>query len=243
MSTDYVYGQPALEFEQAHGLSGIAGRYRFPAREGLDRLSLQHRIWPPYGFQILPKDEIAKIFGELEKLNPDVVGKIVFDRNLPDQVRDVVHGMVSGFNADDINLFMRRSHGNVPINQVMRSSEEITRKAAEITIMQRLSNKCDIRWVASEPTLEHIWQQVKDRPVINSIQRAAEAVHSNVAGWAFGVGALVVGGYLLWEQQQQRAKESVMGAAVKKVANENCEPCHTIAYLNHKQGASTQLEK
>jgi len=48
MPRDWTSLQPAIAFEQRHGLSGIAGRYAFPGEPRFDRLSMQHRIWDQY---------------------------------------------------------------------------------------------------------------------------------------------------------------------------------------------------
>lgn len=48
MSRDWISHQPAIDFEDTHGVSGIAGHYKFPKEPGSDRLSMQHRIWEHY---------------------------------------------------------------------------------------------------------------------------------------------------------------------------------------------------
>ena len=48
MLRDWTPRQPAIEFEQLHQLSDIAGIYKFPDEPGLDRVSIQHKIWAHY---------------------------------------------------------------------------------------------------------------------------------------------------------------------------------------------------
>lgn len=224
--TGDAFGQPAVVFEQAHGLTGIAGRYRFPEGNGLDRLSLQHRIWPAYGVQHLPHDEMVTIISHLEKLNPELVSQIQFNRNVPKELRDVVHGMVSGFNVDDINLFMKRATSGIDPNKLVYTAEEVARDAFEAKIMQRLKINNPIQWVASEQTLEKIWQQVKDRPIITTLERATEMVKKNSAAWAIGVGVAAVGGYLVGQ------------AFVRKSPSND----HVSAYLAEKTDAEPSIK-
>jgi len=199
MSTDDVLGQPALAFERAHGLSNIAGRYVFSDEPGMDRLSLQNKLWSAKGMNEVPQEELASIFGKLRHLNSEAIASIAFQHDDPKQIKDIVHGMVSGFNVDDINLFMRRTHGNVAQAEWWGLLNDV--KAWEIKIMQRLPLKPSIEWIASETTLQNIWQQVKDKPILHSLDVSGGAVYANASKWLLGAGiavtAAAISGYAL----------------------------------------------
>lgn len=207
MSVDDTLGSPTLAFEKAHGLSGIAGRYAFPSEVGMDRLSLLQRIWSSSGMNNVPQEEMTRIFNELKKANPEAINKIAFDHSVPKQANDVVCGMVSGFNVDDINLFMKRAHENLPSTEWEGLLNDV--KAWEIKIMQRLKLKPSIEWIASEPTLQNIWQQVKDKPILHSLEVSGGAANANASKWLIGAGivAAAVGGYVVGQWASSRKKQ------------------------------------
>ena len=231
MARDLADGQPAVAFEEAHGLSGIAGRYQFSTEPGMDRASLQRKIWKPgEGMQKLHEAEIKSIFNMLELHNPEHVSKIVFDRSKPKHVKDVVHGMVSGFNTDDINYFMRRSYSPHSLEHPVWIAEDAKRTAAEVKIMQRTQLKPRMQWIASDPTLDKIWQQVKDRPVINSVEDTTQAVEGGPIhspyGWMMAVGLIAtvgVAAHLLHRRREQKVMEMAI-EQVKDSEQANASP-------------------
>src|SRR6266849_3901415 len=99
-------GLPAAWFEKTTKVCDVAGTYSFPAH--LSQRDLLERIWPSTGVNHLSAAEYADIFRHLERLNPEHTSQLRFDRNSARELRDVVHGMVSGFNVEDINLFISR---------------------------------------------------------------------------------------------------------------------------------------
>lgn len=212
MTINDVLGQPALFFEQANGLTGIAGRYAFPNKAGLDRLSLQKTLWPA-GMAEIPHDKMSTIFHELRELNPDAISKINFKPEIPHQVNDVVRGMVSGFNVDDINLFMKRAHGNLSPTVNKGLFNEI--RAWEIKIMQRLDHPHAMQWVASEPTLQNIWNQVKDRPIQRSLDISTGIVNASANKWLIGgvIAAAAIGGYVIGRWMTSKKDEGGFAAA------------------------------
>ncbi len=223
MSAENPLGQPALLFEQKHGLSGIAGRYVFSSAPGMDRLSLQQKIWSPSCMNTVAQEELTAIFQELKRLNPEAISKIAFDHDIHKQANDVVYGMVSGFNVDDINLFMKRAHGNLSQTEWTGLLNDV--RAWEAKIMQRLELKPSIEWVAAEPTLQNIWQQVKDKPILHTLEVSTNTVNANMSKWLLGAGIVTaaIGGYVLGRSM-----------SVKK------SPSHSATYLDEKSNASNQ---
>ncbi len=193
-----AFEQPAVHFEQVHNLSGIAGHYHFPDTTGTDRLSLQNRIWKEFGAQQLPHEELDRIYKELLRLNPDQLRAIEIKPGATEELRDVVHGIVSGFNHEDINFYIKRAHGDLPLKQLGVAGER-AREEISTRIMQRLKINAPMHWTASESTLDKIWQQVKDLPIINSAEVASGKFRTNAVAMGALVGVGVAGAYIGWK--------------------------------------------
>lgn len=207
MPRDWDSQQPAIEFEQLHGVSGVAGHYKFPDERKFGRSAMQQRIWDYYDAASNPGPELIRKFGDvtgrpgvtrqdiqadkklgsafgeylrrgrheeltdmsrkLGDLNPEQIAKLHFDHMHTTQLSDVVHGMVSGFNPDDINHYVARFHGTACLAEVERTAEEVARRSLERKILDKLgkAGRQTIGWIASHSTLERIWEQVKGRPL------------------------------------------------------------------------------
>ncbi len=207
MASLYKYEQPALDFEKAHGLSGVAGRYIFdPSRT---QQHLQQKIWSHDGdFQGLTDLEYSDIFHQLERLNPTEIGKIRFNRLSAHELNDVVNGIVSGFTPEDISFFIKRSHGGIPLKKFDRLPEGVARTDIETKIMQRLDPRYHIQWIASPTTLDNIWNQVKERPVTRPYDIAANMVKENAAALALTLGIATVG-YFAWKEHKRQKQQKI----------------------------------
>jgi len=110
--------------------------------------------------------DLQEMLRQLEILNPTEIERIQFDRDNRQQVVDVIHGVVSGFTPADINEYLAQRDTRKQYEPL--STSELERRAMESRILEKLgkSKEITVGWVASMPTLEMIWQQVKDRPSI-----------------------------------------------------------------------------
>jgi hypothetical protein len=99
-------------------------------------------------------NEFRGMLDALEALNHDQISAIRFNRNDNQDVYNVVHGIVSGFNADDINYY---------INNYYDSSQEADRSRMQRAILSAIpcSHSPTVGWIASMPTLKKIEEQLK----------------------------------------------------------------------------------
>ncbi len=126
-------------------------------------------------------EELVTMLGKLEVLNPEIA-RIRFDRANTKHLSDVVHGMVSGFNPDCIDHYINRLNGVNCLRGIEEHMPEIERRALESKVLQKLGMEAEhtVGWIASHPTLEKIWMQVKDRPIAalaEGIEKSASRLH------------------------------------------------------------------
>lgn len=152
---------PAHAFEQATGMTGIAFNYVLPEelqqehqKDGNSFFSLC-RVW----------DESAqsRIFGLVDKviaLNPGSgLDRIALDRTRPQAVQDFLHGVLSGFNADDISHYLSL-YGHLTTGNSAESFQKIP--GYEDRIRQgALENRIghQLGWLASSETLDTVKRQ------------------------------------------------------------------------------------
>jgi hypothetical protein len=102
------------------------------------------------------KHLLAVGWREIERLNPETKN-IIFDREDHRQTYSAMRGVTSGFNVDDINLFLFMERLGVPPGLHARSlpgySEKRTAIENEVGVL--------MQWVASMPTMEKIHNQLQ----------------------------------------------------------------------------------
>jgi hypothetical protein len=130
---------------------------------------------------------------------------------------------------------MKRATSGIDPNKLVHTAEEVARDAFEAKIMQRLKINNPVQWVASEQTLEKIWQQVKDRPIITTLERATEIVKKNSASWVVGLGVAAVGGYLIGQSFAKKSQPTVATQA-------NDGAGYVSSYLNEKTDAEPTIK-
>ena len=105
----------------------------------------------------------VQIFEEMLKLNPDIAGIHDYAKSVP----DIIHGMITQFNLDDIRFFVEmRQRGLMPGHDSRKNPEyaKLDRMAeTKITRLfpygmrgERRMVGGNIQWVASIPTLKKI---------------------------------------------------------------------------------------
>lgn len=207
----FNYEQPSLDFEKAHNVSGIAGHYKFHPKRS--REHLQERLfttssWTKWlkSIKDLSNDECLDVFHELERLNPVEVSKIHFDRSSTDHKISVACGMVSGFNPDDISHFIKRGCSGISCMDFDKLPEGIACNEMQTKIMQRLDPKYRMQWVASPKTLDHIWEQVRNRPIMRPYDIALNRVKENAPTLALTLGIASVGYFVMKERERRKQK-------------------------------------
>jgi len=110
-------------------------------------------------------EELSQMLAKLEALNPKIAA-IRFDRANTKHLSDVVHGVVSGFHPDCIDHYINFSRVGC-LMDLERHPAETARRALESRILNHLGESAEhtVGWIASIPTLERIWEQIKGRPL------------------------------------------------------------------------------
>lgn len=108
--------QPAVEFENKTGYSGIAYHYTLP--KGLTERHIEDYIVVLRHAQendIITATEQTKqlsgLWKELKSLNKHTLGRLQFDEKSTDHLEQALLGAASAFNADDIHFYMKHNHG------------------------------------------------------------------------------------------------------------------------------------
>jgi hypothetical protein len=105
-----TFTQPAIAFEKATGLNGISQTYRLPGdvtiRE-IQGLADVLRVMAKRGEmpQETATDHLRRVAAAIEALNPDIVA-LRFDRDNPQKLFDVLLGVASAFNPQDIQYYL-----------------------------------------------------------------------------------------------------------------------------------------
>ena len=143
--------QPALQFEKQNSLAGIAGRYVMP--ENIKPFELESVL-----IKVAATTEALPLYTDLwrrlEAANPEL--KSVFLQ--PDDPRCMDYalmGVVSGFNVDDINFFLKGHREGIPSYTYSQSPQRFRRLYNEI---ERRTHS--IPWVPAPATLEKIKAQL-----------------------------------------------------------------------------------
>ena len=160
---------PAHEFETGTGFIGISGNWNIPG--GYNDTELAVLLMDTH-FEGMPLfstktyslsiEQASNLLDQFKALNP-ALEDIDADRSETFDIFNIIMGVLSGFNADDIGFFVERDRKkrNAEITEldfkVMRSQEK-TRTA-------QLSDQAGapIHWVPSPNTFENIRKQVQQR--------------------------------------------------------------------------------
>ncbi len=123
-------------------------------------------------YQFLEEKRFAllkEMYKELEALNPELKD-FKFDRDNTQHLSDVVHGVITGFNLDDIAYYLsteRRIVNFIRHNPTIHIDAEAYVEefdAFHEKVREHLGGRsAEMGWVPSEATLKKIWEQVKDR--------------------------------------------------------------------------------
>ena len=146
--------QPALQFEKQNGLNGIAGQYTMP--ENVRPFDLE-RVLVKAAATVAALPLYADLWERLEAANPEL-------KNISIQPEDplcmdyALMGVVSGFNVDDINFFLKGHKEGIPSYTYSQSPPRFKRLYKEIT--QRTGG---INWIPAPATLEKIKSQLDKR--------------------------------------------------------------------------------
>ena len=107
------------------------------------------------------QNEYKSMLTRLTALNPELTDAIRFDADDIKHVYDVLVGVVSGFNPDDINYYLHdyKYKQDSPQNKERRQLEEAVLTKLDATDDHTLG------WIASPGTLHKIEQQLQDRPL------------------------------------------------------------------------------
>lgn len=94
---------PARNFEKQAGIDGISRTYKMPEDKTMIRIAKQT------GFEIgkggTTLDHLNEIADKIIQLNPDLL-EVKYSRDNPQDVRDLIFGVTSAFNPEDINYFI-----------------------------------------------------------------------------------------------------------------------------------------
>lgn len=166
---------PVVNFEKETGLAGISGKYKMPDGKTHETVEFEHQkesrkyifatarikeyasflpshinkqlaVIAEEGQKVcLPK--MLKNFDKLVKLNPELK-KLEVDRTDIEKVNDVIFGITSRFNVDDINGFLKR--------------EEFYSETKESKLHNEMEERTgvDIQWHPCLSTLKKIEIQV-----------------------------------------------------------------------------------
>ncbi|MGZ9096972.1 MAG: hypothetical protein ACXW30_01590 [Micavibrio sp.] len=162
--------QPAVEFEKAAQVRGIAGSYTFPGQRSAKDFDHWAKSFCSFrdGDDWLEKKHLQKTWNSLVALNPEL--DVVKPDGNPVLLRYGIFGAASQFNPDDIRFFieMQKRTNCSPTALLVHQIPAYEKMNLDIqsrTGVQRL-------WVASPETLLHIHEQVKDRPAQYEAKRA-----------------------------------------------------------------------
>ncbi len=152
---------PARAFEQATGITGIAYTYALPedlqperAETGVSYNSLC-MVW-----DAAAQNRLYQMVDETLALNPGSgLERIPLDRTSPQAIQDFLHGVVSGFNSDDIHYYLSL-HGLLISGNDDAGFQKIPGykdRIAQAALEHRLGHQ--LGWLASSQTLDHIKRQ------------------------------------------------------------------------------------
>ena len=215
-SANRRYAAPALNFEAQTGIEGVGRTYKMPngiSMEYMESLlpgtdfslfQMKHVVptderfrfsWAMAAEQVVPlattmETKYQKLIDTLCDLNPELKN-IKFDQQNKSDRDNFLWGVTSGFNPDDIQHFLDRSH---------RDPAEI--KQEQLTgIWPQLKRRCDeifgkeqhlVQWVPSPATAAHINEQLDRRygpdPLLSLAKEEQERVLKEVSLKAIGEG-------------------------------------------------------
>ena len=144
-----VSREPARQFEKAYGLSGIAGKYRFPK-------SLPAQKIEDDGYWKEDYESLTKTWKKLTDRNPCLKNIKVTEGSRHDFANAVL-GVSSGFNVDDINFFLEMSKKGIPAGKYVSEQPEFKKIYDWI---RQATGRDDIFWVPSLPTFKKIKRQL-----------------------------------------------------------------------------------
>ena len=130
--------QPAIMFEESENISGIAHHYILP--DGYDDWSLEREI----DYNLRSLDDKLDLLDDLAVLNPELL-ELDYDRDDYEDVKNILYGVTSAFNLDDIQFFL--NSGDTPSSLKKRYVEA-----------QAYQSALDIRlhWIPAPKTLQKI---------------------------------------------------------------------------------------
>lgn len=147
--------QPALTLQHTHGLSNIGQHYRMP--HGLDvKMAEAYCMangWLQHQGKIdreTTHENISALANRLIDLNP-ALARLQFDRNNLRHCTDIVMGVTSGFNTDDMQFFLDG-------NSYQKSMDNPAYAAKAAAALDALGAD-HLGWVPAPKTLDRILAQ------------------------------------------------------------------------------------
>jgi len=150
--------KPAVAFEVNSGVTGISGYYKFP--NDMNPTEYERFVEKSFYGKLLTPDVLSAMQDEwkiLKYINPSLK-KIIVDTNNAGLLREVIEGVASLFNIDDINYFVDVQDNKKRVDIVSYSEENEEWK----TLMDYVENKTGLHvaWVPSLRTLNTMKNKV-----------------------------------------------------------------------------------
>jgi hypothetical protein len=177
--------QPSLSFQAYFDLEGIGNNWIMP--EGKSLAEMETQLWKEGAFSTSHGSNSASQHRTLPqyyadtflKLNPELHA-VELDRNDPYEVRHFIHGVVSGFNADDIKDWISRKPKHVDEKErlIDRFKAEFDKAASQSWYpsdyrdmvqlllaygVERSDSTCPMSWMPSLHTIESIHRQCDEK--------------------------------------------------------------------------------
>lgn len=157
-----TYAAPAVIFEEETGLTGISNQWNLP--RGLSYAAFEQLLFP--SLQCITKENkveqlsepakfyaLQNVYDDLVALNP-LLGKLNSMRDNPHQLKNIIFGVSSQFNLDDIIYFNTTTVDD-------REKPDVV--SLENAIAIRTGTQ--VRWQPSPTTLKNILHQMRDHPI------------------------------------------------------------------------------
>lgn len=152
------FSQPAAAFEKAVGISGVAQHYTLP----LGIMPVETSLYVTLLSHAVRQEEITKakehrllsgLIRELKKLNPDLRA-LRHDEKNDTSLRDIIHGVASGFCVADIQHFIDGNYLSVSLQDAGYKNS--------YDRVQKLSGH-RIAWVPAKATLQKMEEKIIER--------------------------------------------------------------------------------
>lgn len=160
----FKWEQPARDFEGEYEITGISRQYKMPN----DQTEREIAKITKFDKASLNINITRNLLDDLIKLNPELQ-KISYDPNDCSHTSNIIDGITSGFNPNDINYFIRT---NTPTINGLRSEEQTLRFLTKMAYEEKLNVSTSM--MPSPETWETIQQKLKKsknwKPTQESLQ-------------------------------------------------------------------------